>query len=157
MSFENFYNQFDTFNVGLPIFFNLCANVEEMRTFYTEILGIKENYYQKNNFIDYNSNGLTMMFFQADSIINNMSSAKKRYSQGHFESLLWTIKIDQDAFIKAIQKLSNHENQIKYNLSTIQWNNDGFWNFSVDDPMWNKIIIYMQPKSIPVSKIWNIF
>ena len=153
MSFDRLLSQFDTLGVNSPVFFNMCDDLEEMRYFYTDILGIKENSYQRNNYLDYNSNGLTMMFFQADNITERIASSKRRYNNGHFELMCWTIKINKEMFIKAIENLSAYQN--KGSKIIPQWQQEGFWSFSIKDPMGNTVFVYLEQKQTPVSKVWD--
>jgi hypothetical protein len=139
--------QSNTMKLVSPFIFNICNDVDKMRFFYTELLGFQELGYKKGAFVDYKFKETTIMFSAKEDIFSDMKSYSDRHQNGS-EPISWSIEVEEDLFPELLNKLC------KSGVKTLQkvpaWNHDGFWSFSVLDPMGNNIQIYMEPKNITV-------
>jgi hypothetical protein len=153
MQLNNKLEHFNTLKSQSPVFFNLCDNVNAIRYFYTELIGLKETAFKPNSYIEFKIKGKTMMFYQADKIFKRLKSFKHGYINDKNENLSWSLNLEEETFTATVNKLIYADIEILNNEPV--WMPDGYWSFSVLDPMGNRLEIFMEPKKSPVSRLWS--
>ncbi len=142
--------QISTMKLSSPFIFHLCNDIDKVRFFYTELLGLHELEYKKDTYVDYKFKETTIMFSAKENILSGIKNFNSKH-QNEFEPFSWSIEVTEDLFPVIVNKLC------KAGIKTIQkvpaWNHDGYWSFSVLDPMGNNIQIYMEPKNITVVSL----
>lgn len=118
-----------TLSINDPIFVNICDDVEEIKNFYTDLLGLNETAYKRDNYIEYVKDGKTMMFYQ-----NTIAYSKMPKSKNNDKPFNWCIKADSEMFLRVFKLLDNK----KPNL------NEGYLSLDIDDPMNNKVVLYLE-------------
>ena len=152
MSLNKKAEHLNTLKADAPIYFNLCDDVNAIRYFYSELIGLKENAYRKDSYVDYKIKGKTMMFYQADKIFKRLSSITDSYNE-EVKAISWSVQVDKDIFANIVQKLIDSDVEILNEEPS--WKVDGYWSFPVLDPMGNQVEVYMEPQTTPVSaKSW---
>jgi hypothetical protein len=153
MLLNNKVETLNTLKVQSPVFFNLCDDVNSIRYFYSDIIGLKENAYKRNSYVDFKSKGKTMMFYQADKIFKKLKTFKDNYKNDRTDSISWTIEVEEEVFATTVQRLLD-ANIVILNDEP-EWKTDGYWSFTVLDPAGNRVEIFMEPKKAPVSTVWS--
>jgi hypothetical protein len=153
MSLSNKVETLNTLKIESPVFFNICDDVNSIRYFYAEIVGLKVNAFKRNAYVDFKLKGKTMMFYQADKIFKKLKTFKDNYNNEQAENISWTIEVEEEVFAPTVQRLLT-ANIVILNDEP-EWKNDGYWSFTVLDPSGNRVEIYMEPKKAPVSTVWS--
>lgn len=120
-----------TLSINNPIYFNICDNVEQIKDFYTNLLGLKETAYSENTYIEYVKDGKTIMFYQNDKAFSKISETKKDNKKFN-----WCIKADSELFLRVFKVLNHKKPSVN--------ENEGYLSLDIDDPMNNKVIIYLE-------------
>lgn len=118
-----------TLSINDPVYINICDDIEEMKSFYTDLLGLNETAYKENNYIEYVKDGKTMMFYQ-----NNIVYAKLPKSKNSDKPFNWCIKADSEMFLRVFKLLDNRKPSVS----------EGYLTLDIDDPMNNKVVIYLE-------------
>ncbi|MFN8577277.1 MAG: hypothetical protein U0354_10505 [Candidatus Sericytochromatia bacterium] len=119
-----------TLSLNNPVYLNICDNVEKIKNFYTDLLGLRETAYSENNFIEYVKDGKTIMFYQNDKAFSRIPETKRDNKKFN-----WCIKGDSDLFLRVF-KILNKRPQLN--------ENEGYLSLDISDPMDNKVIIYLE-------------
>lgn len=119
-----------TMSINAPVFFNICDDVEQIKEFYTDVLGLKETAYSENTYIEYVKDGKTMMFYQNNKVVSKLSGKNKDTNK----PFNWCIKADSDLFLRVFKVLNNKPPAVK----------EGYLTLDISDPMNNNIVVYLE-------------
>lgn len=142
----------DEFKKPAIRFIYIFANdVEEMRKFYTGILGLTEtSYLNEKDFgwINYGMGDFEFMIFRTDQKIPTLSEwqAQPGYEGGTGYLPSWSVFVDHSCFESVIQKC--RDAGLKLFQEKPEWRQDCYWGFTVADPMGNTVEIYTQQPKI---------
>jgi len=146
--------------VNLKFMFSLCNDVDKMRHFYTDILGMQENAYYKaeDGSFGYLSflcvGGIEMDFFYIGKEVPLLSewAWQPGYEGGSIPVTSWAIEIPADDFTTTVKRLQDAE--VKSFSKNPVWRLDSYWGFTVMDPQGNTIEVYSMPEEKPESTEW---
>lgn len=144
--------------VNVRFLFNVCNDIDAIRHFYTDILGMQEKaYMNEENFgwLNYQSDGFEFMFFRADKEIPVITewASQPGWEGGTLETTSWGMMMPFDQFKAAYEKMK--EEDVPTYKSEPEWRHESYWGISVMDPMGNTIEIGSFPKKKPVSPEWS--
>lgn len=131
-------------------FLYLIANdLKQLRHFYSEIIGMKENsYYEDEQFgwLSYHMEGLEMDWFRSEQTIPVIKewAMQPGYPGGSKEIISWSIELDESEFPKVIEQIKKED--IPQFQKEPEFRQDSYWGFSVMDPMGNTVELYYVPK-----------
>ena len=133
-------------------FFYIFANdVETMRNFYSDILGLEEVSYMNDSgfgWINYNMGDFEFMVFRTDKPIPVISEwqAQPGYEGGTGYLPSWSIVIDNSCFEAVVKKCKDAG--LKIFQEKPEWRQDCYWGFTVADPMGNTVEIFTYQSKI---------
>ncbi len=144
--------------VNVRFIFNMCNDVEAMRNFYSDLLGMAEDaFYSTEEFgwVSYPCEGVYLMFFYGgEDVVEHSDWAwQPGYEGGSLPVSSWAIEIPEQDFAATIKRLQ--ESEIRTFSEAPQWRQESYWGFSVMDPMGNTIEVYTSPKEKPESEEWS--
>lgn len=143
--------------VNIRYLFAMCTDIEKMRYFYTELLGMQEvSYMNDENFawLCYQSDGFQLMFFRAfhDLIPKNDWTWQPGYGGGPLEGISWGVDYPEHEFRAVVKRMAKAD--VRALFTEPQWFQDSYWGFPVMDPMGNTIELYWGPSMKPDSVEW---
>lgn len=143
-------NQIQSLKIESPYFMNICKDIDAVRYFYSELIGLRENNFVKNSHIDYSARGKTMIFFEGDTLFKDLESYSEKFSNKSSGKYSWCIKIEKEKFSNVVTRLLNAG--IKLLIDKRDWRQEGIWLFSVIDPAGNIVEIYSEHSKSYESK-----
>lgn len=143
--------------INIRFIFNMCNDVESMRHFYTDLIGLKQGSFRNDKewgWLVYKSEGFEMMFFRADKQLPVLRewAVQPGYEGGTLETTSWGIHIPEEMFGVVVGRLNSAG--VKTFKDRAEWRQDSYWGFSVMDPMGNTVELYTEPKEKPASTEW---
>lgn len=150
----------ETPRVNLKFMFSVCNDVDAMRNFYTDLLGMQENAYYKAEdgsfgYLSYMSvGGIEIDFFYIGKEAPPLTewAWQPGYEGGSIPVTSWAIEIPADDYKATIKRLQDAG--VKAFTENPEWRLDSYWGFSVMDPQGNTIEVYTMPKTKPASPEW---
>ena len=142
----------------LGFIYNHCNDIEAMRKFYSELIGLKEaGYHDDENwgYLCYKTGGLELMFFRTEEKIRIQEqwAVQPGWEGGTFEGTSWSILIPEEKFTEVVKRLKSAGTKAFGDKP--MWLQDCYWGFPVMDPMGNTVEVYMTPKEKPESTDWE--
>jgi catechol 2,3-dioxygenase-like lactoylglutathione lyase family enzyme len=143
--------------VNIRFLFNVCNDIDAMRHFYTDIIGMQEQAYMNDEnfgYLSYHCDNFDFMFFRADEkqpIVTEWA-CQPGWAGGTLEITSWGIQIPADQFAELYERLKTEG--VPLFKPEPEWRQDSYWGLSVKDPMGNTIEVYAVPKERPVSPQW---
>jgi catechol 2,3-dioxygenase-like lactoylglutathione lyase family enzyme len=131
-------------------------DVDAMRRFYSDVLGLKEIYYASgaDGGLAYDCDGLQFTIFPAQSILPTPTEWHKQpgWQGGTLPAASWSIVSEsEDAFAATLNRLI--EAQVPAFFDSPQW--VGYWSFPIKDPMGNTVELTLPMDSKPREKVWS--
>lgn len=144
--------------VKLGFIYNHCNDVEAMRKFYTDLIGLKESGFHNDEqwgWLCYKTGGLELMFFRTEDEIpvQEQWAVQPGWEGGTFEGTSWSILVPEESFPSAVKRLLSAG--IKCFKDKPMWLQDCYWGFPVMDPMGNTVEVYSTPKEKPAYTEWQ--
>jgi catechol 2,3-dioxygenase-like lactoylglutathione lyase family enzyme len=139
--------------------FTVCNDIDEVRHFYTDLLGMQEDGYMNDENFGYLSyeceGGVYFMFFRADEKLPVLDewASQPGWAGGTLEVNSWAIQIPYEDFAEVYEKLKGEGFPLF--KPEPEWRQDSYWGLSVRDPMGNTVEVYTTPKEKPTSTTWN--
>jgi catechol 2,3-dioxygenase-like lactoylglutathione lyase family enzyme len=130
---------------AIKFIFIYANDVEQMRNFYTNILGLEEVCFINEGgfgYINYNMGGFEFMIFKTDKPIpiHQEWQAQPGYPGGTGYLPSWSVIIDKSCFESVVQKC--RDAGLKTFSDKPEWRQESYWGFTVADPMGNTVEIY---------------
>ncbi len=146
--------------VNVRFIFSICNDVEEMRRFYSDLLGMKEQAFYKAEdgkfgYLSYMcAGGLEVDFFYTGKEVPALTewAWQPGYEGGNFMVTSWAIEIPEEDFPATVKRLKDAG--VKSFSGNPEWRQDSYWGFSVADPQGNTIEVYAMPKEKPGATTW---
>lgn len=143
--------------VNIRFIFNVCNDVENMRHFYTDLIGLQQGSFRNDKdwgWLVYKSDGFEMMFFRADRKlqVHEEWAAQPGYEGGTLEVTSWGIHIPEAMFAEVVERVRSAG--VKVFKNKPDWPQDCYWGFTVMDPMGNTVELYAEPQEKPTSTEW---
>lgn len=150
-------NNPDKPRVNVKFLFSVCNDIDAMRHFYTDILGLTEKAYMNDeNFgwLNYQCDGFEFMFFRADKKIPVLTewASQPAWEGGTAEVTSWGIMMPVKKFAEAYEIMEKEG--IPMFKPEPEWRFESYWGLSVMDPMGNTIEIGAVPVEKPASTQW---
>lgn len=140
----------DNPKINIRFFFDFCNDLNEMRRFYTELVGLKEVSFRddgENSWLVYQCEGFQIMWFKSGKRIEprNEWAIQPGYTGGKLEVRSFSIEVPEKKFSEIVGKLISAK--VKTLADAPQWRQDSYWGYSVMDPMGNTVEIYTIPEN----------
>lgn len=144
--------------IRLSFIYNHCNDIEEMRRFYTDLIGLKEFAYHNDEqwgWLCYKTGGLELMFFRTEETIPKQEqwAVQPGWEGGTFEGTSWSIEVPEEEFASVVERLLSAE--VRIFKDKPMWLQDCYWGFPVMDPMGNTVEVHTSPKEKPASTEWQ--
>lgn len=140
---------------GIKFIYIFCNDLQAMRYFYTNILGLNEIYYSDppDGTVAYDCDGLQF------TIINNPKAQQAPkdwawqpgWKEGNGAITGWSICLTENNYSSVIQKL--HTNEVESYYQNPKWLN--YWSYPVKDPMGNTVEVVLTPDQEPEKTVWQ--
>ncbi len=143
--------------LNIRYLFTFCQDVEEIRHFYSDLLGMTECAYrndEQGGWVCYRSEGFELMFFRDPKAQSETRFAAQPGWEGG-EALItsWAVEVPEEDFTEVWRRLvKGGANLFK---SVPEWRQDSYWGISVLDPMGNTLEVYAIPKERPAKLEWE--
>lgn len=147
--------------ISVKFIYSLCNDIEAMRHFYTDLLGMKEIAFyndeeQKFGYLSYLcAGGLEFDFFYIgkEAPIHKEWAWQPGYEGGTLPVPSWSVNVPEEDFPEVVKKLK--EDGVKSFQENPYWCLDSYWAFPVADPQGNTVEVYSIPKEKPESTEWS--
>ncbi|TET21568.1 MAG: VOC family protein [Candidatus Stahlbacteria bacterium] len=143
--------------INVRFIFSLCSDIEAMRHFYSDLLGMQEQAFfneKQFGYLSYPCEGVYLMFFYSgqEAPVFKDWAWQPGYDGGSLHVTSWAIQIPEEDFAETVKRLKDAG--VKTFSDNPQWRQDSYWGFSVMDPQGNTIEVYTSPKEKPESTEW---
>lgn len=122
-----------------------CADVDPMRRFYTDLIGLEETFYRDDTdagWLTYASGTLQIVFIRAKSATPTTDWARQpSYAEGVLEIPSWVIQVAEADFASIVERLKADADVICLS-DTVREARPGHQSFWVRDPMGTTIEVY---------------
>lgn len=132
-------------------------DLEEMRRFYTELIGLQEisnSVEEEHGYVAYKCVGFTLYILRGKEVRPEMSGWTKQIGRegGTIERTSYTIRVPESAFRDTVTRLRKAGVQSLHEMP--KWFHNEYWSYIVQDPMGATIEVYMKPSEKPEEKEW---
>ena len=143
--------------VSIKFLYSYCKDVDAVRHFYTDIIGMDEQAYMNTEewgWLNYECGGLEYMFFRSDETASAPDgfAAQPGGAGGKLPIPSWTIVLEEEAFAGAVKKLQDEK--VNAQQEKPLWLQDSYWGWAVHDPAGNTLELSTVPKQRPASTEW---
>lgn len=140
---------------GVKFIYLFCTDINAIRHFYTELLGLDEIYFQDDpgGGVAYMCDGLQFAFHTnpQTQAAGDGWAWQPGYEGGTAPVISWSVLITEDEYSSTVQRLINAGVPAIYEKPT--WNY--YWGFPVKDPMGNTVEVVFPPDDEPESTEWS--
>ncbi len=151
----------ETPKISVKFVYSLCSDIEAMRHFYTDLLGMKEIAFyndeeQKFGYLSYLCvGGLEFDFFYIGKEVppHTEWAWQPGYEGGSLPVASWSVQIPEEDFPAVVKRLK--EGGVKAFKENPYWCLDSYWAFPVADPQGNTVEVYTLPSKKPSSTEWS--
>lgn len=124
----------------------LCHDIEEVRYFYKDLIGLGEISYRMGRHVIFQSGSTELVFCKSDPLTplgeaNNEATPR-----------VWRIEIAESLYLGVINRLK--QSVITTLHAKPQWM-DAHWGVYLHDPAGNPIELYTIPREVPTVKVWE--
>ncbi|MBN2381034.1 VOC family protein [candidate division WOR-3 bacterium] len=143
--------------VNVKFLFNVCNDIDEIRHFYTDIMGMQEQAFMNDEnfgYLSYHCDNFDFMFFRAEEKLPVITewACQPGWAGGTLETTSWGIMMPFEEF-KSVYKRMKTQGVPLFKPEP-EWRHDSYWGLSVMDPMGNTIEVGAYVKEKPVSTRW---
>ncbi|HEX9744245.1 MAG TPA: VOC family protein [bacterium] len=139
---------------NIEFLFATCNDVDEMRHFYTDIVGMEELSYMNEEdwgWLVYQCEGLQFMIFRAEEEVPVIDEFTWQPGPGGGPrfGVSWSIEVPDYSFDRIVETLMGEG--IESLAGGPEWLRESYWGITVLDPMGNTVEIYYtpEPEDIP--------
>ena len=140
---------------GVKFVYLFCDDLQAMRHFYTEILGLHEIYYAEHpdRTVAYDCDELqfTIIFDPKAEPVTQGWAWQPGWREGMQPTISWSVCLTKDGYSSAIKKFKAHSVESYY--QNPQWLN--YWSYPVKDPMGNTVEIVLNLDQEPENTVWQ--
>ncbi|MBN2381033.1 hypothetical protein JXM67_14645 [candidate division WOR-3 bacterium] len=136
--------------------FSYCNDLEAMRRFYTDLVGMSQRGYSaEHGFLTYAFGGGEMMFFASQERlpVNAEWGEQPGYQDGTLKATSWAIDIPESIYSDVITRLK--EARVNTHTENTEWRFESYLGINVMDPMGNTVELYSILKEKPTSTTWS--
>ena len=133
--------------VNIRYIFNFCNDIEEIREFYSDLVGLEEVSFKDDDewgWVVYQSEGFQFMWFRSDEelpVIDGWAN-QPGYEGGEYALISWSIEVPKADFEAIVERLK--ASGAKLLSMEPEWRQDSYWGFTVMDPMGNTVEIFYE-------------
>ncbi len=143
--------------VSIKFVYISCNDLDAMRGFYTDLLGMDEWSYRNDDeyaWLVYNCDGFQFMIFPSDYElpVPDDWGMQPGWEGGTLEVPSWSIEVPEDTYAATVAGLA--EAGVPTFAAAPQWCQDSYWSFPVRDPMGSTVEVYTVPSERPESTEW---
>jgi catechol 2,3-dioxygenase-like lactoylglutathione lyase family enzyme len=146
--------------INVKFVYSLCNDIEAMRHFYTDLLGMEEIAFysdeeQKFGYLSYLcAGGLEFDFFYTgqEVAVQKDWSWQPGYEGGTSPITSWSVQIPEADFPTVVARLQ--KDGVKSFNENPFWCLDSYWAFPVADPQGYTVEVYSIPAQKPASTQW---
>lgn len=156
------YGEGELMKVQFGFVYNYCNDVNAIRQFYGELLGMEEVSFKNEddshwNWVIYKSGEVQFLFFQLDQPAPTVDGWAMLPGPGQGD-LLPTASysvtgLDEAKFKQVYQ--SSKEMKIKANPEVPTWRQDSYWGLTLKDPSGRTIEVCWEPQGKPSETTWT--
>ena len=133
--------------IKVRFIFNFCNDIEAIRNFYSDLIGMKETSYRNDEewgWLVYDNDGLQIMWFRSGEKLPVIDgwAVQPGYESGEYAIASWSIEVPKDSFKDIIGRLK--ESGVKVFNTEPEWRQDSYWGFTVMDPMGNTVELFYE-------------
>ncbi len=137
-------------SLHLNTIFRWCNDVEKMRQFYTECLGLNETYFKNDHehgWLTYQLSEVQLVFTRSDEPLSesNLFAKNPAYRDGETHETSWVIEVEPVDFKPIVEKIKQNGYPI-YNDGPYS-NRPGHLQMIVRDPMGMTVELYTQTET----------
>ena len=139
----------------LHYIYTFCNDLDAVRAFYTDGLGLTEGMYEPEyGCLSYKIQGMEFMFWKTDEDLKKPADFAGQPGGGGGAALVtsWTIVVAESEFPSVVSKLTAMG--VEINKGGPQWLQDSYWAFVVKDPAGNTVEVCTYPAERPASTVW---
>lgn len=150
--------------VRIKYIYTYANDLDAMRVFYTELLGMKEGAFRNDEqwgWLTYDCGGFQLMFFRSEPPhgpvpVETRWAQQPGWNDGEVRDgaqiFSWSVLVPESAFAETVARLIAAG--IETYFDKPQWFQDSYWGFPLRDPMGNTVEIYSETKERPASTEW---
>jgi len=133
--------------IKLRFIFNFCNDIEAIRNFYSDLIGMKETNYRNDEewgWVVYNSDGFQIMWFRSGEMLPVIDgwAVQPGYESGEYAITSWSIEVPKDSFEDIVARLKASGARL-FSMEP-EWRQDSYWGFTVMDPMGNTVELFYE-------------
>ncbi len=138
---------------GVKFLYLSCSDLDAMRGFYTDLVGIDEMYFSaEERMLAYDCAGFQFTILESDQAVSVDEDWGRQpgWTGGTGTTTSWSVALTDDTYPDAIERLKKadvpalHDNPV--------WVH--YWSFPVRDPMGNTVEVTLAPAETPTSTEW---
>lgn len=144
-------------NVTIKFLFNYCNDVEAIRHFYTDLIGLNQTHYvntEQYGYVVYASGSLEFMYFRADVKlpVQEAWADQPGYSNGGLPVTSWAIAVPELLFPAVLERIRQDNASLLKPVP--EWRQNSYWGITTKDPMGVTVEVYTIPSVVPPSTTW---
>lgn len=138
----------------LAHFFVPCNDVEAMRSFYVDLLGMEEYQYAAGQYVNVKTAGLIVMFIKVDETVPAHADYawQPGWEGGTGLRPSFSVKIAQEDFAALTERLRGTD-IARFNERP-EWRQDSYWGLTINDPTGMTLELWIVPDERPQSTEW---
>lgn len=134
--------------------FILCNSIEAMRGFYVKLLGMEESYCIEGEYLDVNTAGIQLLFFKHETevLVPSGWSWQPGWEGGIETRPSFSVRVPEEEFPGLVERI--RELHIPRYNEYPEWRNNGYWGYTIKDPMGLTLELFVEPAERPNSTLW---
>lgn len=143
--------------VRVPFLYHVCNDVEAIRHFYVDLLGMQQSAHMDTpefGFLALECGGLRMMWFRGDGKlpVAEAFACQPGWAGGTLEVSSISALVPEEDFAAVFVRLKEAGTPMFKPVP--EWRQDSYWGLSVLDPMGATLEVYNAPKERPADTVW---
>lgn len=143
--------------VKVPFVYHVCNDVEAMRRFYVDLLGMEQSAFldtKEFGFLALECGGLQLMWFRADEPlpVADAFACQPGWAGGTLDVSSFSTLVPEEDFTAVYERLKDAG--VKMFEPVPHWRQDSYWGLSVLDPMGQTVEVYTAPSERPDDTVW---
>ncbi len=143
--------------VNIKFLFVMCNDVDVIRHFYTDLLGMTESSYMNTDdwaWICYKSGNMEFMFFRGheELPVNDEWTWQPGWG-GDVDGVSWAINVPEDMYADMVRAIID-DGDVPMHEPCPEWRQESYWGWTIMDPMGNTVELYTTPAAKPDTTTW---
>lgn len=134
--------------------FVLCNSVENMRSFYVDLLGMEQSAYVEGQYLDVKTAGIELLFFEHEEgvPVHTDWSWQPGWQGGTALRPSFSVRVAEEEFPGLVERI--RQSDVRSFNEYPEWRNGGYWGLTISDPMGATLELFVEPAVRPESTIW---